>query len=57
MHASLSRDGTRKKNVVSFAKKKAKDWLSKTELEKGLCESFSLLWEYMAMLVKHNGAS
>jgi len=51
----LSRDGTRKKKVISFARKRANYWLSRSDMKKDHCEAISLLWQYVAMLVQHNG--
>ncbi|XP_065067697.1 uncharacterized protein LOC135693218 isoform X3 [Rhopilema esculentum] len=51
----LIREDSSKKKVIMFAKKRAKHWLSSTEMKKDYCDSMALLWEYMAMLVKHNG--
>ena len=54
LHFSV-RDGTRKKKVISFARKRANYWLSRSDMKKDHCEAISLLWQYVAMLVQHNG--
>ena len=41
--------------MISFAKRKANHWLSRSDMTKEHCKSFALLWQYMAMLVQHNG--
>eukprot|EP00794_Sanderia_malayensis_P015889 gene15889-17489_t len=52
----LCRKETSKKSILMFIRCQSNSWHSRTDMSKEYCDSMSLLWDYISMLVKQKGS-